>query len=298
MVESQECNTRLGRECYDCHMATLADYVYRRDFAKRTPMLSGPMTVLVASHLGHQDGFSVAAPLLHALRIGGDLTPHISPMKEAKRQFKKAAQGGDWSRYMAKVDQILNKWGIYHFHLNGGAHLLFVHLCQLTATARVLELASHSAGFAIERRLVQVVVENWPDAGLVRIAGQGSSEMSEDDLLNARKQGVNMPVEVSGTFYLPADRALMSDGSGYELLNGPTPIFVVGERFGAKRPAGRVRHPQMYVAGVEPGDPRSPQMIAAAEMGRIAVRRRELLKPQRDAFVSACVQRALQSGRR
>lgn len=249
------------------------------------------MEVCLASHLKGQKCIQDAEPLLQALQTGGGLLPHLSPMKSAKTAFKRATSNGDWSRYVRLMDQILNKWGIYHFHLSGGGTLLFVHLCRQTATARVIDSQKHSDGWCLERRLIKIIIEEWPDAEIVRVVGYGLSELSEEDHLVARRRGLNMPVEVNGTFYLPANRALMTDGSGYDLLDGPIPICIFGKMFNEEEIASSVGSPQMLAIGVEPDSMLPPWVVAAGEAGRLSLRRHELMMRANSArIISEAVQ--------
>jgi hypothetical protein len=104
------------------------ELIYGRDFARRHPILDGAMSVQVARHLIDDPRLTAVAPILTALHNGTDLAPHLSPMKAAKRAFKRAAAGGTWSAYVRLMDLVLNKWGIHHFHAAAGSLLVFSHL--------------------------------------------------------------------------------------------------------------------------------------------------------------------------
>ena len=129
-----------------------SDYVYSRDMARRTPRLPGPMHVAFATHL--RDGFDLSRiePILAALRQGGDMAQHVSPIAAAKKAYEKATLDGQWSRYRRLMDALLNKWGIYHLHAEGSRTLVFTYLHSATRTA------NHVSGRPRPRR-------SWPRRG-------------------------------------------------------------------------------------------------------------------------------------
>ena len=170
------------------------------------------------------------------------------------------------------MDFVLNKWGFFHFHCKQRGLLVFVFFREASDDAYVLDLVPHNGNWSIERHLVEVVVRNWPDAGIVRQCGQGKSNLSEDELRLARVQGLNLPVEVSGVFYLPANGGLMSDGSGFVNLGDLKPIVVTGRRY--SNTDALLRDPRFMNVGLDPDDPRPPWVVAAAEAGALAAARR------------------------
>ena len=94
--------------------------------------------------------------------------------------------------------------------------------------------------------------------------------MTEADLFAARRQGLNMTVNVDGTYYLPAAGALMSDGSAYggRIL---APCFLSGQRYEpGKEAAAWLDSPHFLVVGLDPEDPRPHWELAAAQMGMLA----------------------------
>jgi len=268
------------------------DLIYGRDFARRHPVLNGPMCVQIAKHLINDPRLNTVIPILTALRNGTDLTPHLSPMKAAKRAFRRAAASGTWSAYVRLIDLILNKWGIHHFHASDGGLLVFTHLDRDSAIARVIDLIPHDGDWTLERRLISIVVNNWPGAGIVEAVGEGQSGLTEADLLETRTRGVNVSVEVSGTFYMPSNRALMTDGSGYDFSDN-MPIICTGKRIKPSECKPTSRHPQMLMVGIDPGNPTSPWEAAAAEMGRLLSKQRaarqRLINIHRDALIRDCV---------
>lgn len=269
-------------------MRKRTDLIYERDFARRHPILNGPMSVQIAKHLIDDPRLNSVIPILAALQNGTDLAPHLSPMKAAKRAFRRATAGGTWLAYVRLIDLVLNKWGIHHFHAAGGGLLVFSHLDHDSAVARIIDLIPHDGDWMLERRLVGIVVDNWPEAGIVEAIGEGRSGLTEADLLETRKRGVNAPVEVGGTFYIPLSRALMTDGSGYDFSDN-MPIICTGKRIKPSESEPTSGHPQVLMVGVDPGDPTPPWEAAAAEMGRLLAKqhaaRQRLINICRDALI-------------
>ncbi len=174
------------------------------------------------------------------------------------------------------MDHLLNKWGFRHFHCGGGSVLAFVHLHEGTGVARVLDLLPHDGDWYIEKRLVGIAVRNWPDADIALGFGTGPSSMTEADLFAARRQGLNMTVNIAGTYYLPAQGGLMSDGSAYGGLL-LAPFYISGQRYvPGKRTERWLDSPHSLVLGLDPEDPRTTWEMAAAQAGMLMARRRRV----------------------
>jgi len=256
-------------------MNTLADHIYRRDMAGRVPGYGIPLTLCIASHLEGQSMLPLAEPVFATLRDGGDVSLHVSPMAQAKDVFKKATRNGDWSRYARLMDLLLNKWGIFHFHANSNRMLVFSYICLMRRVAFIIDIRQHDKNWKIEQRLIEIIVKNWPTAGIVREIGEGRAPLSETELLDARKRGINMAVGVGGKSYLPASRGLMMDGSAYDSLTGISPVVFVAKRVVPALPVDEAtRSPHIMMVGVDPDDPRPPWEIAAEQGGRMAAQRR------------------------
>lgn len=283
-------------------MAASSDYAYRRDFVGRIPFAIGPLEVRLAAHLEGHPLLTHTEPVLSAFREGRDLAAHVSPMKAVRSAFKKATRNGDWSRYAKMMDLVLNKWGIFHFHVDSSRMLVFAYLCARASTAYVIDIRGHDGNWKVERHLVGIVAENWPGAGIISEIGSGSSKLTEADLLAARTQRVNLSVEVSGRFYLPASRGLMMDGTGYDSMTGIVPLVVTAKRFDPNSVGDEtVTSPHLMMVGVDPGDPRPPYEVAAAHLGTLATQRREAMARatirDREAILLHAA-RTLQSGHR
>lgn len=248
----------------------LALLISQYDFQRRASTPGRCWSVLLAEHVEKQPSVALVDRFLADMRAGRPLDSHLSPMKVQRAAFKRAHKKQDWAIYRKFMDHLLNKWGFRHFHCDGGAMLVFVHFCERTGIARVIDLVPHDGNWRIEKRLVEIVVRNWPNAGIAAEFGRGGSRLTEEDLLLARKQGLNMTVNVDGAYYLPAQRALMSDGTSYE-LGLLAPIMIFGRRFDPMQPTNTwIQSPTSLVLGVDPDDPRSPTLIAAGQAGLLA----------------------------
>lgn len=246
------------------------------DFSHRLSVATRRRTVLVAAHLIGNPVLRHANALLTDIETGQPLARHLSPMKNQRSAFKRAQQSGKWTDYRKFMDHLLNKWHFRHFHCGGGSVLAFMHFCEHTSVARLLDLMPHNGNWHIEKRLVEIAVRNWPDGGIARSFGEGISHLTEEDLFEARKQGLNMEVNVDGTYYLPARGGLMSDGSGH---GGPmlAPYLIVGRRFEPGKPSARwVESPCTLTLGVDPDDPREPHVLAAGQAGVLVSGLRDL----------------------
>ncbi len=197
-------------------------------------------------------------------------------MKGRKRAYRKACGSGNWSRYKNMMDHILNKWCIYHFHSNGGKELVFVCLPSWSDESFIIDIAPHEKDWGVERRLVEIIVKNWPEVGIAIPLTPGKSTMTEEEHFRARKCGVNMPVEVSGHFYVSSG-GLMSDGSALEDVAGRSPVFVIGAKHDpdANSTTGHLDDSRFMLVGVDKGDPTPPWMAAAGHVGMLARIRRE-----------------------
>ena len=249
--------------------------VYIRDIFLRTPRIHGYYSVFFAKHLEGTHFLEIAKPLVNSIRIGADLTSYVSPMAAAKRAFKKGVKKGEWNSYKNMMDLIRNKWNIYHIHLENSKIIAFIYFCQISRSAYIIDIINHGRDWGVERRLVEIVVENWLEDSIVRSVGYGKSNLTEEDLLKIRKQGVNMPIEVGGRFYLPSSGALMMDGSSYD---GCVPLVHVAKRVRVDSiESDKIDSSRIIMTGVDPNDPLSPWTVAAEEAATSAMRRRRAM---------------------
>ena len=202
------------------------------------------------------------------------MSAHVSPMAQAKDAFRKANKNGDWSRYARLMDLLLNKWGIFHFHADSDRVLVFAYICQRTKSAYIIDLRRHDKDWKAEQHLVGIVVANWPDKEIVREIGEGHSPLTEAELLEARKAGINMAVGVAGKSYLPASRGLMMDGSGYDTLTGISPVVFLAKSTNSDRSADeKAKSPHFMMFGTDPDDPRPSWVIVAEQAAMMAKQR-------------------------
>ena len=245
-------------------------HAYQIDYIRRSWVPSRPWSVALAEHLIGHPSLSLAHALVRDMQAGRPLNVHLSPMQRQRSAFKRAHKKDNWVSYKRMMDHLLNKWGFRHFHCDHGAMLVFVYLCEETGTARIIDLVPHDGNWFIEKRLVEIVVRSWPDSGIARDFGRGPSSMTEEDYFAARKQGLNMTVNIDGTYYLPGHGALMSDGSAY---GGPAfaRIMVVGKRYErSQNSTAWLDSPVSLALGLDPEDARTPWQMAAAQAGMMA----------------------------
>jgi hypothetical protein len=256
-------------------MNRVSDYVYRRDMAGRMPSFGIPLTIQLAAHLEGHNLRPMAEPILETLRQGADMSAHLSPMSRVKDAFRKATRSGDWSRYVNLMDLLRNKWGIFHFHADSDRILVFSYICLLTRRAFIIDIRAHDNNWKVEKRLVEIVVENWPHSGIVREIGEGRAPLTEAELFTVRKRGINMAVGVNGKSYLPASHGLMMDGSGYDSFTAITPIVYTAKKIDpTTAEEGTVKSPHIMMFGVDPDDPRPSWLLGAEQAGRLIAQRR------------------------
>ena len=140
-------------------------------------------------HVG--DGVAHVAAHIEA---GDDLSPHLS-----KAALQYGYQGGAVRRRQ-DLDLMINDWRIHHLHLGIGLdaggyfaartdELLFAHFRHNDAF--LIDVGTHGDWAA--RRLLEVVVHNWPDVGLVQPMAEGLSlvhEPTDEEYLRLRRAGV------------------------------------------------------------------------------------------------------------
>jgi len=151
--------------------------------------------------------------------------------------IKKATQGEDLTPYLSTRlldsdynDQLLNDWGIHHFHLGttpDARHANFVARTGPLLFARVTSdhfyvIAVMEHGSWSQKSLLEILHTNWPeslkDYRLRGIIGL-SQEPSEDDLQEFRKHGVMALVQLSdGTIYGPIGGGYATSGVSIEVV--------------------------------------------------------------------------------
>lgn len=142
-------------------------------------------------------GENVKAHLSKGIAVGYQPSP--TPTKDLKRQ--------------RDLDLLLNDWGIHHLHLSdvGAAdgfvtrtpELLFAAFTR--TDAYLIDIMLHG-GWA-DDHLISVIVNNWPNTGLVRRLNgilASNQPISTQKRSKLREAGLMTPVEIGGAMYLPS----------------------------------------------------------------------------------------------
>jgi hypothetical protein len=151
--------------------------------------------------------------LIAKIRNGEDLRPHLSKrVATAYVPEAKAADMGNQQR--ADRDVLLAAWGLHHLHLSSeldtdgewvkrGADLL---IGAFDATNAYLVGIYPHGSWAL-KELMEIVVRNWPDAGLVLAPMSGtrlaSPEPTDEERLELHNAGVTVLLEIDGVVYAP-----------------------------------------------------------------------------------------------
>lgn len=151
--------------------------------------------------------------LLNKIRNGDDLCPHLSKrIITAYMPEAKAANKGNQQR--ADRDVLLAAWGLHHLHLSSemdpdgewvkrGEDLLISAFGQFDAYL----VGIHPHGSWALKELMEIVVRNWPDAGLVLKSMSGlrpaSPEPTDEERLKLHNAGVTVMLEIDGVVYAP-----------------------------------------------------------------------------------------------
>lgn len=144
--------------------------------------------------------------LVQHIQAGDDLSPHLS--KAALRYgYQQGSRRQD-------LDLMLNDWRVHHLHLGvqvepAGYYaqrtdeLLFVHFKD--DAAFLIDVGTHQDWAA--RRLLEVIVGNWPDAAIVMPLQEGIRlvhEPTEDEYLRLRRSGVTVTgLTIDGRVWCP-----------------------------------------------------------------------------------------------
>lgn len=119
------------------------------------------------------------------------------------------------------LDLLLNEWGIYHLHISteiGPTGFVkrtkpLIFAIFKPAHAYLIDVMEH--GRWADDHLIRVVVEAWPNAGLVsEMLGilSGKNRWSNEERLQLRGAGIATSVAIDGRAYLPGP-GMSSDGS-------------------------------------------------------------------------------------
>ncbi len=151
--------------------------------------------------------------LLDKIRNGDDLRPHLSK-RVATAYVPEAEAAGKGNQQRADRDVLLAAWGLHHLHLssdldnNGewverGDDLLI----GVFGAADAYLLGIYPHGSWALRELMEIVVRNWPAAGLVLESMSGlrlaSPEPTDEERLKLHNAGVMVMLEIDGVVYAP-----------------------------------------------------------------------------------------------
>jgi hypothetical protein len=186
-----------------------------------------PRTVHISSELAASPEMAQHKTELNAIvakmEAGALLRPHLS--KRVRFAHDPAAKPGDPLQRRKDRDLLIADWGIHHLHLsseeeaNGsgfvkrGGPLVFAIFRP--DDAYLIGVFSHG-DWALQK-VLEIVVRNWPDAGLVLDSKNGllpKHEFTDDDRLELRNGGIAAPpIVVDGKMWTSAAIGQTLDGS-------------------------------------------------------------------------------------
>jgi hypothetical protein len=156
---------------------------------------------------------SELADLERKIKAGEDLTPHLSDRVATAYLSEQQRQNMPRRRRDADRDRMLAAWGIHHLHLSnlqgrGGFNQRgrdLVYAIFQPDDAYLLGVYTHDDWE--RKRLVEVIVRNWPSAGLFlksNCAQGQTAQFTDDDRRLLRRANINEAlIEVDGAFYPP-----------------------------------------------------------------------------------------------
>lgn len=196
-------------------------WTWRERFPAPRPRKVHRSRELAASQRAQQYS-SELAELELKMTAGEDLTPHLSERVETAYMSEQQRSGAPRRRRDADRDRMLAAWGIHHLHLSRapgqggfnarGPDLLYAMFQP--DDAYLLGIYTHNDW--ARKELVEVIVRNWPDAGLFLkskyVQGQ-TTQFTDADRRALRRANINEVLfEVDGSFYGPAGLGLTGAG--------------------------------------------------------------------------------------
>jgi hypothetical protein len=166
---------------------------------------------------------SELAELERKMKAGEDFAPHLSDRVETAYVSEQQRPTLNPRRREADRDRMLAAWGIHHLHLSNapgtgrftarGADLLYAVFKP--DDAYLLGIYTHDDW--ARKELVEVIVRNWPDAGLFLkssyVLGQ-TAKFTDDDRRDLRRANISEGLfEVDGALYGPGGLGLTVGGS-------------------------------------------------------------------------------------
>jgi hypothetical protein len=151
-----------------------------------------------------QDNAQYLTQIKSEISAGYDLTQRLST-RVSSAYIPSAEQGP--LHHRRDLDLLLSDWGIHHLHLVHAPQrtdlLLFVVFRP--DNAYLLQLLPH--GSWTDQSLVEIIIRNWPDAGLLMSQLNGAVGLSqtytEEERQQLRQAGVSVILEIDGGVYLP-----------------------------------------------------------------------------------------------
>ena len=158
---------------------------------------------------GHEDGLAV---LENKIRHGEDLAAHLTRNIDD----------------ISKPDQLLDHWGIHHFHL--GTELdpstgrirrtRHIMLCRIDDVAvYFLRVDPHGSGSPMtwyQPDLIEIIHQNWPETiEWARLKGVVAAEhqLSAEEIRQLRRANLNHTLEVGGAVYMGPGMGTTGDGT-------------------------------------------------------------------------------------
>lgn len=193
-------------------MGTIQQLAIYGNWMKRFPPLVS-RTVRLSSVLRANPYFTAPnhsrdiATLIEKIDLGHDLHPHLS-----RRVTTAFDPNGPLKRTMRRdLDMLLNDWGVHHLHLSSEPdpkHSRFMKRTELVLLAAFTDTDAYLIDIVPHRRwsddtIVQIIVREWPDAGLLHEVSNLPSErpISFEDRIVLREIGVQAFVAMDGAVY-------------------------------------------------------------------------------------------------
>ena len=178
--------------------------------------------------------------LIRKFEAGDDVNPHLSE-RVTQGYTSQTSASGPFSR-RRDLDLLLNDWDVHHLHLSNTlqstgfvertAPLLFAVFKP--DDVYLIDLFGHRVDWTRDR-IFEIMIDNWPDAGLVRLLPQVvdlASQPTESDRAKLRGAGIASNfVERNGKVYYVGSGGLSSAGTSIQCTRQANVIRVVLNNF-------------------------------------------------------------------
>lgn len=182
---------------------------WRARFISPQPRVVHISAELAASPAFHQHQAAISS-IIEKLESGHDIAAHLS--KGVSVAYQPLAERAAALHRRRDLDQLISDWGMHHLHLSTvvsgdgfverTGDLLFVAIKP--DDAYLLNVLPH--GSWAEVGLVEIVVRNWPDAGIVhRLEGVLGlvQPTTPEERTRLRRGGVVCLLEIDGMVFTP-----------------------------------------------------------------------------------------------